>query len=207
MACALFFSTQPDCHKPQVHVALNDTATGRWQGLIAEAARQFSIPDAWIIRVMAAESGGHLTLNGKPITSPKGAMGLMQLMPDTWQAMRRQYGLGNDPYDPHDNIFAGAAFLRELQDAFGTEGVFAAYNVGPGRYRAYLTGLRPLPAETKAYVARLASGAANAISTVPPTSLFVTISTTKTTSTGAQSAAIGSTNAHDLFVPLSRPVP
>ena len=48
--------------------------------------------------------------------SPKGAMGLMQIMPETWAELRSRYGLGNDPYDPHDNILAGTAYLRELRD-------------------------------------------------------------------------------------------
>jgi len=51
---------------------------------------------------MLAESGGD-----PHAVSPKGAMGLMQLMPGTWSEFRGQLGLGTDPFDPHDNIFAG----------------------------------------------------------------------------------------------------
>jgi soluble lytic murein transglycosylase-like protein len=43
--------------------------------------------------------------------SPKGAMGLMQIMPQTWEELRVRYGCGRDPFDQHDNILAGAAFL------------------------------------------------------------------------------------------------
>lgn len=43
--------------------------------------------------------------------SPKGAMGLMQIMPEAWVAVRSHYGLGADPYDAHDNILAGAAYV------------------------------------------------------------------------------------------------
>lgn len=124
----------------------------RWAPLIAEASTRFGIPAGWIERVMRAESGGQLRLNGRPITSPAGAMGLMQLMPETWADMRATLGLGADPYNPRDNIFAGTAYLRRLYWRFGYPGLFAAYNAGPARYAAYLAGERPLPAETKTYL-------------------------------------------------------
>ena len=60
------------------------------------------------------------------------------------------------PYDPHDNILAGAAYIRELHDRYGAPGFLAAYNAGPGRYENHLTTGRPLPDETQAYVATLA---------------------------------------------------
>lgn len=88
--------------------------------------------------------------------SHAGAMGLMQIMPDTWIYLRRRYGLGRDPYDPRDNIMAGAAYLREMHDRFGSPGFLAAYNAGPGRYQAYLATGRALPRETRAYLAILA---------------------------------------------------
>jgi len=88
--------------------------------------------------------------------APKGAMGLMQIMPDTWSGLRSRYGLGPNPFDPHDNIAAGAAYLRELHDRYGTAGFLAAYNAGPGRYEDHLASGRPLRAETQAYVAALA---------------------------------------------------
>lgn len=95
---------------------------------------------------------------GDPLAlSPKGAMGLMQIMPDTWSELRSRYGLGADPYDPHDNIVAGAAYLRELHDRFGERGFLAAYNAGPGRYQDYLATGRPLPLETLLYVAAVGS--------------------------------------------------
>ncbi|WP_456725282.1 lytic transglycosylase domain-containing protein [Bradyrhizobium sp. USDA 4350] len=97
--------------------------------------------------------------------SPKGAMGLMQIMPATWAELRQRYDLGSDPYDPRDNILAGAAYLRELLDRYGSRGVFAAYNAGPTRYEEHLAGA-PLPDETRAYVAKLA----NLLSVQPPPS-------------------------------------
>ena len=118
--------------------------------MIAEAARRFAIPAAWIRAIMRVESRGD-----RRAVSPKGAMGLMQLMPETWAALRARYGLGRDAFDPHDNILAGAAFLREMHDRYGSPGFLAAYNAGPGRYEDYRDRHRPLPPETVAYVAAL----------------------------------------------------
>jgi hypothetical protein len=117
---------------------------------IAEAAQRFNLPAAWIRAVLRAESAG----DTRAISS-KGAMGLMQIMPGTWADLRIRLSLGSDPYDPHDNIIAGAAYIRELFDRYGSPGWIAAYNAGPGRYEASLSG-RPLPAETRAYVATVA---------------------------------------------------
>ena len=129
----------------------------RWRPYSVEASQRFGVPIAWIERVMQAESGGRTLLNGHPITSRAGAMGLMQLMPGTWADMRVRLDLGNDPYDPHDNILAGTAYLRLLYQRFGYPGLFAAYNAGPSRYVAYLAGQQPLPAETQSYLGQLAS--------------------------------------------------
>jgi hypothetical protein len=83
-------------------------------------------------------------------------MGLMQIMPATWASLRDRHRLGANPYDPRDNILAGAAFLRELHDRYGSPGFLAAYNAGPGRYEDHLATGRPLPDETRAYVAAIA---------------------------------------------------
>ncbi|MDP1908451.1 MAG: lytic transglycosylase domain-containing protein, partial [Hyphomicrobium sp.] len=114
-----------------------------------EAARRFGIPERWLRAVMRAESAGDVRA-----ISSAGAIGLMQIMPATWAELRVRHRLGRDPYDPRDNILAGAAYLREMYDRYGSPGFLAAYNAGPGRYEEYLAG-RPLPAETRAYVAAL----------------------------------------------------
>lgn len=132
----------------------------RWQSHIAEASQRFGIPEAWIVAVMRAESGGLTTLGGRPITSRAGAMGLMQLMPGTWAEMRRRLGLGADPHLPRDNILAGTFYLRLMYDRFGYPGLFAAYNVGPARYAEHLATGRPLPGETRAYLASIVPGLA-----------------------------------------------
>jgi hypothetical protein len=122
-------------------------------GHIAEASRRFDVPQEWIRAVMHVESGGRTHLNGRPITSSAGAMGLMQVMPATYVYLRDRYGLGHDPHNPRDNIFAGTAYMREMYDQFGSPGFLAAYNAGPGRYSQYLRNGRPLPRETQRYMA------------------------------------------------------
>jgi transglycosylase-like protein with SLT domain len=124
----------------------------RIEAAVAEAARRFELPEAWIWRVMRAES----TLNPRAV-SRAGAMGLMQLMPQTWVELRVRLQLGGDPFDVRDNVIAGAAYLRELHDRFGFPGFLAAYNAGPGRYAEHLSTGRPLPQETRAYVTAVVS--------------------------------------------------
>nr|WP_256839830.1 lytic transglycosylase domain-containing protein [Sphingopyxis sp. KK2] len=126
-----------------------------WRPYVTEAAARFGLPEAWVVAVIAAESGGRTHLGGRPITSHAGAMGLMQIMPGTWAALRAQYGLGPDPHAPRDNIIGGTAYLRAMYDRFGYPGLFAAYNAGPGRYAEHLRTGRPLPRETRDYVAKV----------------------------------------------------
>lgn len=126
----------------------------RWEPFIREASLKFGIPESWIRSVMSRESGGHIVTEGNvPITSSVGAMGLMQVMPATYEQMRKAYGLSANAYNPHDNIIAGAAYLDWLHGRYGYPAMFAAYNDGPGNYEQHLAGKRVLPAETVAYVA------------------------------------------------------
>ena len=131
-------------------------AVADWQPAIAAASHRFDIPEAWIAAVMGAESGGQATMDGERTRSPAGAMGLMQVMPQTYAALRARYGLGANPYAPRDNILAGAAYLRELLDRYGVPWFLAAYNAGPARLDAFLHTGRALPVETQRYLAALA---------------------------------------------------
>lgn len=135
-------------------VPLHADEVERWRPQISEASSRFGVPASWIERVMRAESRGRTRLSGRPIRSPKGAIGLMQLMPGTWVEMRDRLALGSDPDNPRDNILAGTFYLRLLYDRFGYPGLFAAYNAGPRRYEKHLAG-RPLPRETVAYLAEI----------------------------------------------------
>jgi soluble lytic murein transglycosylase-like protein len=118
---------------------------------IAEAAQRFGVPESWIYAVVRVESAGRIGA-----VSSAGAMGLMQLMPGTLARQRTRFGLGADPFEPRDNIMAGTSYLREMYDSYGAPGFLAAYNAGPGRYEQLRDRGRPLPAETRAYVARIA---------------------------------------------------
>ena len=120
------------------------------QDLITEASQRFGVPASWIAEVMSVESRGHANA-----LSPKGAIGLMQVMPETYADMRARYGLGANPWDPRNNVLAGAAYLRLLYERYGAPGFLVAYNAGPGRWDDYRLRARPLPAETVAYLARL----------------------------------------------------
>jgi hypothetical protein len=125
---------------------------------VIEASRRFDVPDRWIREVMRVESGGYqFRANGALTTSPVGAMGLMQLMPETYDEVRARYNLGDDAFDPHNNILAGAAYIRQMYDNFGSPGFLAAYNAGPARLEDYLTHNRPLPDETRRYVYMIGS--------------------------------------------------
>lgn len=128
---------------------------GRWRPFVAEASARCGVPARWIERVIWAESRGRAYWRGRPVKSRAGAMGLMQVMPGTWAALRERLGLGFDPYDPRDNILAGTCYLRLMYDRFGYPGLFGAYNAGPGRYSAYLAGKASLPHETASYLAAL----------------------------------------------------
>ena len=134
---------------------------------IAEASQRFGIPEHWIRAVLRVESAGDVRA-----ISSAGAMGLMQVMPDTCAGLRSRHGLGRDPYDPRDNILAGTAYMREIWDRYGNvAAMLAAYNAGPGRYDEYLATGRTLPAETRAYVATLAPVLGSATAPDVPTNV------------------------------------
>lgn len=127
-----------------------------WGPYIMEASARFDVPDRWIREVMRVESGGRLYHNDTLVTSPVGAMGLMQVMPATFDDMRGQFnGIGGDPYDPHNSILAGTAYIRQMYDRYGSPGFLAAYNAGPQRMDNYLAGSGSLPNETVNYVASI----------------------------------------------------
>jgi hypothetical protein len=128
----------------------------RWDGIITEASERFHVPKNWIRAVMRQESGGRTMLGeGTPIVSRAGAIGLMQVLPGTYVEMAVQYKLGDNPFEPRDNIMAGTAYLRWLHHKYGYPAMFAAYNAGPGRLEDHLKGAK-LPAETRAYVGGIA---------------------------------------------------
>ena len=172
------------------------------EAIITEAAQRFDLPASWIGAVMRVESAFD-----PQARSPAGAIGLMQVMPRTYAQLRDRYGLGADAYRPRDNILAGAAYLREMYDRFGAPGFLAAYNAGPARYADHLGTGRPLPMETRVYVAALVPRILGEISGVPrsamprPT-LFVPLHD-RSTALGRAAQAVDSASPSPLFAPLT----
>ena len=117
---------------------------------VAEASRRFDVPEPWIRAVMRVESRGNAT-----IVSRAGAIGLMQVMPETYAELRRRLGLGGNPFNIRDNVLAGTAYMREMHDRYGMVGMAGAYNAGPRRWEQHLAGIRPLPGETVDYLRKL----------------------------------------------------
>jgi soluble lytic murein transglycosylase-like protein len=123
-------------------------ARKRYHAHILAAARVYSLEPALLHAVISAESGYDALAR-----SPKGARGLMQLMPDT----ARRYGVQN-PLDPEQNIYGGAAYLRDLLTLFGNDLklALAAYNAGEGSVLEYGNRIPPYR-ETTRYVPKVLS--------------------------------------------------
>ena len=129
----------------------------RWDAFMTEASQRFHVPKAWIRAVMRQESGGRTMLGeNQPIVSRAGAVGLMQVLPATYDEMAGEHRLGNNPFDARDNIMAGTAYLRWLHQKYGYPAMFAAYNAGPGRVQDHLEKGVSLPAETRTYIGNIA---------------------------------------------------
>ena len=109
--------------------------------VIHSAAQKYAVDPKLVSAVAEVESGGD-----QNDVSPAGAVGVMQLMPDT------AAGLGINPYDMKSNVEGGAKYLREMLDTFDgdVKKAVAAYNAGPNAVKAY--GGVPPYAETQNYV-------------------------------------------------------
>jgi hypothetical protein len=125
--------------------------------MIESAARANDLPLEFFARVIWQESRFQVNAVGPRTRSGDSAQGIAQFMPRT----AAERGL-LDPFDPVEALPKSAQFLRELRDQFGNLGLAAAaYNAGPGRVRAWLSGTRGLPMETRRYVAAITGSSAD----------------------------------------------
>jgi soluble lytic murein transglycosylase-like protein len=140
----LFVSSSP----LESFLARTESGIQRWSGVAMQAADANGIPREFLLKLLSQESGF------KPTSvSRAGALGIAQFMPATAIAV----GL-KDPFEPISAIHACAAHLATLLKKFGNLGLAAAaYNAGPERVTAWLSGKRGLPAETRNYV-RIVTG-------------------------------------------------
>jgi soluble lytic murein transglycosylase-like protein len=133
-------------HAPATSISALLLKSERFSALIEGAARTSGLEPALVRAVLVAESGAD-----PDAVSPKGASGLMQLMPAT----ARLYGVRN-VFDPEQNIRAGSRYLRDLKDRYRNDLqlVLAAYNAGPGAVDQYGGAVPPLK-ETLEYIPRV----------------------------------------------------
>ncbi|HOO64222.1 MAG TPA: lytic transglycosylase domain-containing protein [Synergistaceae bacterium] len=118
-----------------------------WEEEILQASRESGVPPEMLRAMVQVESAGN-----PRATSPKGAMGLMQLMPGTARLMGVK-----DPYDPEESLQGGAAYMARMMKKYANREdlALAAYNAGPGRVDA-CGGIPPFP-ETQKYVEKVLS--------------------------------------------------
>jgi soluble lytic murein transglycosylase-like protein len=138
----LYVSAQPF----EDFLARTEAGAHRWSAVAIAAAAANDIPPDLFLKLLAQESAFKPTAISKA-----GALGIAQFMPGTAIAV----GL-RDPFEPNAAIHAAARHLAELRARFGNLGLAtAAYNAGPDRVRAWLSGRKALPQETVDYVRRI----------------------------------------------------
>src|SRR5215831_2565136 len=125
---------------------VDESKSALYDDIIRDSAQQHSVRSDLVRAVVQVESGYNPWA-----TSPKGALGLMQLMPATIQ----QFGVQN-PFNPIENIRAGVSYLRQLLDRYSNDEALAlaAYNAGPGAVDRHGTTIPPYK-ETREYVSKI----------------------------------------------------
>ncbi len=138
---------------------VDERKSALYDDLIQQYARQNSVRTDLVRAVVQVESGYNVWAQ-----SPKGALGLMQLMPTTIQ----QFGVRN-PFNPLENIRAGVGYLRLLLDRYANNEVLAlaAYNAGPGAVDRHGQAVPPYK-ETRDYVSKVNKIAGASATRRPP---------------------------------------
>ena len=124
--------------------AVSALGNGEIDSYIREAAAKYGVDEKLVSLVADAESG-----KSQKCISNKGAIGVMQLMPDTAR------GMGVNPYDARQNVDGGVRFLKDMLNMYNgnVEKALAAYNAGPGNVNKY-NGVPPFN-ETRNYVNKI----------------------------------------------------
>ncbi len=139
----LYIKTRKGWREPKVDFRNMKKNRKRFASMIAQAARSQNLPENLIHAVITTESA-----YDPSAVSSAGAVGLMQLMPDT----AKRYGVSNR-YDPVDNVSGGTRYLKDLLKLFGNDLILAlaSYNAGE---KAVLKHGKKIPPfeETKSYV-------------------------------------------------------
>jgi soluble lytic murein transglycosylase-like protein len=136
---------RPRLSPEQAFAAVMSTAFP-YRRTVLRAAGRYAVDPALVFAIIASESRGD-----PEAVSPSGAVGLMQLMPTTADA------LGVDPYKPEENIEGAVRYLSALLDEFKSVDLsLVAYNAGPGFAERYRQGRVDLGAETRAFLMRVA---------------------------------------------------
>lgn len=126
-----------------------------WGPFVRASAAEFAVPEPLVYAVMMAESRGCQWLNGHPMRSLAGEIGLMQIPPPIYELIRNRIGGGADPYLPRDNIRAGTYSLSIMARQFGLPDGLAAYQFGPTELAAAHVAGRGPPAATQDYERRV----------------------------------------------------
>jgi soluble lytic murein transglycosylase len=136
----------PDRPKASLAFYSKTLNTDQYDSLIKQHSYNHGVDPTLVKAVMKAESN----FNPQAL-SPKGAQGLMQLMPDTARHMSVY-----DPFDPDDNIRGGTRYLRLLDETFqgNLELILAAYNAGPNRVKEHNMNVPPFE-ETRNFIKRV----------------------------------------------------
>jgi soluble lytic murein transglycosylase-like protein len=134
-----------DAASPTVGRSARALGAGAYSAMVRRIAQRYSVEWKLVMAILASESGGD-----PAAVSPAGAVGLMQLMPDTAK------DLGVDPFDPEQNVEGAVRYLSTLLSTFGSVDLtLVAYNAGPSFAVRYRDGSVELGMETRAFLTRV----------------------------------------------------